>query len=78
VAPSPADWDRAGNIQGRIWDEHAGQRQRSLQNDILIACSARALGALVITENTKDFTLIGRYVPHQATDLEGLARRLAP
>ena len=36
--------------------------QRSFMQDILIAASAREVGATIITENVVDFTLIGRHV----------------
>jgi len=42
-------------LQSRIWDEHPSLRTKSLQNDLLLACSARRIGATVVTENLSDF-----------------------
>ena len=36
--------------------------QRSFFHDILIAASARELGATIVTMNLEDFALIGRHV----------------
>jgi predicted nucleic acid-binding protein len=76
VAPTHADWTQAGVVQGRIRDDRPSSRTKSLQNDLLIVCSARRIGAMVITENVEDFDTIRRYLPHQAVTLEGLARHL--
>jgi predicted nucleic acid-binding protein len=72
VAPTSADWDLAGTVQGRLWDEEPGLRDKRLQNDILIASSARRIGARVVTANRKDFELIGRFLPHEVVSPEGL------
>ena len=37
--------------------------KRSFANDLLIAASARELGATLVTENLADFELIGQVVP---------------
>jgi len=76
VAPIHADWVQAGMAQGRIWDEEPSRRSKVLQNDILIACSARRIGAVVVTENVGDFSLIARHVPHTSMRLRDLARHL--
>lgn len=76
VAPTHADWAQAGVTQGRIWDEHSALRTKDLQNDILIACTARRIGAVVVTSNTKDFDLIRPYVPHRTVTLPQLADQL--
>lgn len=76
IAPTHADWTQAGIIQGRICDDHPSLRTKTLQNDLLIAYTARRIGAIVITENTADFDLIRRYVPHPALSMQELARRL--
>ncbi len=34
--------------------------QRSFFNDVLIAATARDSGAVIVTENVKDFTVIAR------------------
>lgn len=76
IAPTHADWTQAGIIQGRIWDDHPSLRTKTLQNDLLIVYTARRIGAIVITENTADFDLIRRYVPHRALGMQELARHL--
>lgn len=77
VAPTHDDWIRAGTVQGRIWDDHAALRSKHVLLDALIVCAARRIGAAVITENTRDFALIGRYLPHHALGVRDLARALA-
>ena len=76
VVPLHSDWDLAGEIQGRIWDEHRNLANDSLQNDLLIACSALRIGAIVITENTADFTLIRRHLVHDFQSLDDLTASL--
>lgn len=39
--------------------------QRSFANDLLIAATARELGAMIVTRNLGDFELIRRVVPIQ-------------
>jgi hypothetical protein len=46
-------------------------RTRSLQNDLLIVCAARRIGAPIITENVTDPDTIRRYLPHHALTMEG-------
>ena len=73
IAPSHADWTQAGVAQGRIWDDHPSLRTKALQNDILIVCTARRIGAVVITENKADFDVIQRYLPHRTLSMRQLA-----
>lgn len=73
IAPTHADWTRAGITQGRIWDAHPSLRRKNLQNDILIACTALRIGAVIVTSNTQDFDLIRLYVPHRALTLQQVA-----
>lgn len=73
VVPLHRDWHEAGVVQGRIWDDHPSLRTKDLQNDILIAASARRIGALVVTDNMQDFALIGRFLAHRARRLAEIA-----
>jgi predicted nucleic acid-binding protein len=73
VAPLHTDWQRAGDVQGRIWDEHPNRLRQSLQNDLLIACTAMRIGAMVVTQNTADFRFIRRYLRHDSLTLDELA-----
>lgn len=77
VPPTHDDWITAGTVQGRIWDDEAGLRSKRLLHDILIVCAARRVGAIVITENTGDFDLIRRYLPHRALSMTNVAEALA-
>jgi len=77
IAPTREDWALSGTVQSRIWDEYPSQRAKDLQNDLLIVSGARRIGALVVTENGRDFALIRHYVPHAARSLDELARDLA-
>jgi predicted nucleic acid-binding protein len=72
-APTHADWVQAGTVQGRLRDDLPSLRSKSLQNDILIVCSARRIGALIITDNREDFGRIRRYLPHRALSMAELA-----
>lgn len=76
IAPTHTDWTRAGTLQGRLWDDHPALRSKSLQNDILIACSARRVGALIITDNRDDFDRIRQYLAHRALSMATLAAEL--
>lgn len=73
IAPTHLDWTRAGVTQGHIWDDHPSLRTKDLQNDILIACTARRIGAVIVTSNTHDFDVIRVYVPHRVVTLQQLA-----
>jgi predicted nucleic acid-binding protein len=76
VPPTHDDWVSAGTVQGRIWDDDASLRTKRLLNDILIACATRRVGAILITENTRDFSLIQRYLPHRAMTMDEVAQAL--
>jgi predicted nucleic acid-binding protein len=77
VPPSHDDWIRAGTVQGRIWDDDVSLRSKRLLHDILIVCGARRIGAIIVTENARDFDLIRRYLPHRALSMSELALELS-
>ena len=59
--PSLRTWDLAGNVDRRLRRKTRYTdllSQRSFFNDILISASARDLGATIITNNEKDFSVI--------------------
>ena len=60
--PTARDWWDAGRLIRTIGDAHDWDRnkRRDFQNDALIALTARAHGATVVTANRTDFTLLGR------------------
>jgi predicted nucleic acid-binding protein len=64
VTPGASDWERAGDVLGRIRRTEPRLRSRvsTLWNDILIALSARQIGATLVTLNVEDFHLLRRYV----------------
>ena len=64
VTPDAGTWERAGELLGRIRQDEPHLRSKipTLWNDLLIALSARQIGAIVVTQNARDFTLIRRYL----------------
>ena len=66
--PSRSTWELAARIDRglRVRREHAARLgRRSFFNDMLIAATARELGAVVITRNLSDFGVIARVVQIQ-------------
>lgn len=65
LTPTWSTWELASKIDRGIRRRPADRtrlEQRSFMQDILIAASAREVGATIITENATDFALIGRHV----------------
>ena len=64
VTPSAAAWERAGDVLGRLRAQEPELRSKvpTLWNDLLIALSARQVGATLVTTNARDFQLLGRYL----------------
>jgi predicted nucleic acid-binding protein len=60
--PGADDWWEAGRLIRTLGDAHDWDRnkRRAFQNDALIALTARAHGATVVTANRADFELLGR------------------
>jgi predicted nucleic acid-binding protein len=60
--PTAGDWWEAGRIIRGLGDEHHWDRvkRRDVQNDALIALTARRHGASVVTANREDFGLLAR------------------
>ena len=59
--PSSRTWDLAASVDRRLRRKRTYQErlsQRSFFNDILISASARDLGATIITNKEKDFSVI--------------------
>lgn len=64
--PGLSTWELAADIDRRLRDlgsYSSSLAQRGFGNDILIAASAREIGATIITRNRADFALIGRVTP---------------
>jgi len=62
VTPLRRDWLRAAEVMTAIHDKEPHMRSKlpSLLNDVLIALSARQIGATLFTYNRADFQLIKR------------------
>ena len=63
IAPTFDDWIEASEILTRIAEKDRSWRSKlpRLQNDILIALSARRIGACLLTYNRDDFLLIRKH-----------------
>lgn len=73
LTPSHTNWKEAGRILGVIRDKRMDQKDRltgSFVNDLLIAISAKSVGAKVVTLNVDDFTLIRKYAPFALETLQ--------
>lgn len=62
LVPTAVMYKEAGFLLSKLLHRPVGPtgRHASLSHDILIALSARAIGATVITQNTRDFPAIQR------------------
>jgi predicted nucleic acid-binding protein len=58
VAPSSEVFERAGAVLRKLKFAGRNVRDASLCNDVLIALTARSIGATVVTTNVSDFTAI--------------------
>ena len=65
ATPTHSVWEEAGRVLGVMRGQRKNQADRlagSFVNDLLVALSARAMGARVVTLNSDDFTLIRKYL----------------
>jgi len=64
IVPNDEDWRQTGGIIAKSRKKYGYDSTylSRLQNDILIACSARRIGAFVLTKNEKDFVRIREFV----------------
>lgn len=63
--PARQTWELAARLDRRLRRRAASTsklRSRSFGNDLLIAASARELGAVILTKNSKDFAAISAVV----------------
>ena len=66
VTPAYGVWKETGRLLGMMRSQRVDQKDRltgNFVNDLLIAISAKSIGAKVVTLNADDFTLIRKYVP---------------
>jgi predicted nucleic acid-binding protein len=64
-APSAKTWHRSGDLlsdMARKEGLEIGRVSKSFANDVLLALSCRELGAVLVTDNEKDFRRIRRHV----------------
>ena len=67
--PARQTWEMAATIDRRLQKQRnlgSKLKARSFANDILIAATARELGAVIITENIEDFNVIGSVLDIQS------------
>jgi predicted nucleic acid-binding protein len=64
VTPDAGSWERAGEHLGDIRrkEPHLRSKIPTLWNDLLIALCGRQVGAMVVTNNARDFHLLRRYL----------------
>ncbi|MBI3455287.1 MAG: PIN domain-containing protein [Candidatus Rokubacteria bacterium] len=68
VTPTERHWIEAAEILKHIRDreQYAADKIRDLAFDVLIALSARSIGATLVTCNEADFRAIGRHLAFDA------------
>ena len=73
LIPSGAVWEDAGHVLRTLRTSRGsvGGGYPSLVNDVLIALSARAIGAIVTTSNERDFAAICRVRPFKLAIVPG-------
>ena len=65
ITPSHTVWKEAGHILAALRGQRKDLKDRltgSFINDLLIALSAKSVGAKIVTLNVDDFTLIKSYI----------------
>lgn len=64
VTPSASDWRIAGKTIAKLGKKYGFEKLflSKIVNDVLIALSARKIGGVVVTRNTKDFLRIKEFI----------------
>ena len=67
IVPDASDWQKTGRIVAKLGSKYGFEEifLARITNDILIALSARKIGAVVVTHNTKDFQKIKEFIDFQ-------------
>lgn len=72
IAPAPQLFDQAGQLFRTLYGDGSGLVDRlGPLNDLLIALTARHIGAIVVTNNLNEFRRIGKHVPGLAVVAPG-------
>jgi len=64
IVPDSADWQMAGKVIAKLGQKYGFEKLflSKITNDVLIAVSARRIGAIVVTHNINDFLRIKEFV----------------
>jgi hypothetical protein len=64
ITPDAVDWQKTGKVVALLGNKYGFQSLylSRLTNDVLIAATARKIGAVVATNNKKDFFRIQEYI----------------
>jgi predicted nucleic acid-binding protein len=64
IAPLATDYREGGKVLRKLQQEKGYDLRKaySLANDVLIALSARRIGAMILTQNAKDFEAIREFL----------------
>jgi len=64
VIPEASDWQKTGKVIAKLRQKYGFEEKylSKTTNDVLIAFSAKRIGAIVVTNNTKDFLRIKEFV----------------
>ena len=64
VVPEASDWQKTGKVVAKLGQKYGFEEKylSKATNDVLIAFSAKQIGAIVVTNNTKDFLIIKEFV----------------
>ena len=64
IIPDETDWQKTGKVIAQLGKKYGFEKMflSRITNDILIATTVRKIGALVVTNNKKDFLKIQEYI----------------
>lgn len=71
LTPSKSAWDLSGNLLSEMAGKEGlelSRLRKSFGNDVLLALSCLESGAVLVTENLKDFERIAKYKAFEFTD----------
>jgi predicted nucleic acid-binding protein len=66
ITPSAEAWHRSGDLLAEMAKQEGLETVRvskAFANDVLLALSCREAGCVLVTENTRDFQRIRRFIP---------------